>query len=192
MLRPAIAAVLLCLPISAVAQGAATPEFYIGFGASLNDSDSDYGTVLGSQPASDDATTLSGFAGARLPLSFGFIGAEVGLTQIETPETTVADLDYGNLLRARGMVGSGFGPLDVFVALGIAQLDGDGLGGFDGSGLTYGVGVEYDPVVLQVDGLSLRLEVMQDSIDLGDPADDGDASFDWDNTSIRAGAIFKF
>jgi opacity protein-like surface antigen len=163
---------------SATAAEADGLQFYAGLGIEYGDAESTFG---------DQSELWAGsvFGGARytFPGNF-FIGAE-GETSLfsswEPPFTGEVD----RIWRLRGRLGYDFGSVAVFGAVGGVWVDGLIAGApFSDSadGLTYGGGIDY----AVSERFDLRLEVIRDETTLSD------GSYEWDNTSVRAGAVIKF
>jgi opacity protein-like surface antigen len=117
-----------------------------------------------------------------------FVGGELETSIATDYDTSVSDTaSVDRLSRLRVLAGYDFGQFAVFGALGGAQIQGDLIGGGSGgnfSGATFGLGTE----VSVSDRVDLRLEAIRDNLS----GDAGGTSYDWDNTSVRAAATFKF
>jgi opacity protein-like surface antigen len=138
----------------------------------------------------DDADLSAGsvIVGALVPIDANWFVAAEGettlFTNYDAPVYTGGeDVDRIWRLRARG--GYDFGQWSIFGALGGVWIEGPLAGTFfedSSSGLTYGGGVEY----AFDERIDLRLEVIRDETDFED------GTYEWDNTSLRAGAVIKF
>lgn len=176
----------LALTVSFLALGAAAQpaiagtDFYVGLGIEYGDSE----VVPGVEGELWAGSVIAGVQ-HTFPGNF-FIGAEGETTLFSNYEPEgggSADID--RIWRLRGRVGYDFGQLSVFGALGGVWVDGPvGIVLTDDSadGITYGGGIDYS-VSEQVD---LRLELIRDETELES------GIYEWDNTSVRAGAVIKF
>lgn len=183
-----MARIPLVIPASLLALVAATPahaaqNFYLGLGI-------EHGWTEMDDAISDEfdgnLTTLSAFAGARVWLDRFILGAEVETTlgtSYSTHGFTGDDID--RLTRLRGMAGYDFGDITGFVAAGGTWIEGPISGpGLDNSadGWNIGVGGEYEIN----DMFSVRLEAIHDHTEFEN------GTYEWQNTSLRAGAIIRF
>jgi|GEM_PF-719841 len=165
-------------------QQAAAQNFYAGLGYENSNTSWSDGV-----PDSDfnAASVLLGYR-HNLANSF-FVGGEVE-TSLSTDYSfsgSSSGLSMDRVSRLRFLAGYDFGQFAVFGALGGTQMTGDFLGASTNdemSGMTFGIGGEY----AATDTISLRLEALQDQLS-GDAAG---INYDWDNTGLRAAAIFKF
>jgi opacity protein-like surface antigen len=175
----------LALTVSFLALGAAAPsavagtDFYVGLGIEYGDSEVTPGVE-------GELWAGSVIAGVQhtFPGNF-FIGAEGETTLFANYEAdggTPGEID--RIWRLRGRAGYDFGQLSVFGAVGGVWVDGRVGIVIDDSadGLTYGGGIDYS-VSEQID---LRLELIRDETELESGV------YEWDNTSVRAGAVIKF
>jgi opacity protein-like surface antigen len=176
----------LALTVSFLALGAAASaataaeglQFYAGLGIEYGDAESTFG---------DNSELWAGsvFGGARytFPGNF-FIGAEGEASLFSSWEPTfVGEVD--RIWRLRGRLGYDFGQVALFGAVGGVWVDGSIAGApfaDSADGLTYGGGIDY----AVSEKFDLRLEVIRDETELTD------GSYEWDNTSVRAGAVIKF
>lgn len=181
----------LLLTASALVMGLCAPaqatQFYVGAGLEVGSSkmSDEFGNH-----ADADLVTGSVIVGAVMPLGTNwFVSAEGETTLFTSYDSDVytgnEDVDRIWRLRARG--GYDFGQWAIYGALGGVWVDGDVAGEFEpGSpdGVTYGGGVEY----AFDDRIDLRLEVIRDETDYNN----ADGTYEWDNTSLRAGAVIKF
>lgn len=177
--RLAVSVSILALSTAAV-PAMASPEFYAGLGIEYGDSDASFTT------GSNDLWAGSVIAGVRhtFPGNF-FIGAEGDATLFASyePDSGIGDLD--RIWRLRGRAGYDFGEIAVFAAVGGVWIDGPLAGApFSDSaeGTTYGGGIDYT----LNEQFDLRLEVIHDEVET-----EG-TSYEWENTSVRAGAVIKF
>lgn len=163
------------------AQHAQAQDFYAGFG---------YESGSGEFDGNDVDTSAGSFlAGYRYNLANNvFLGGELETSVIsDYSYSSAGDESMERLSRLRVLAGYNFGQFAVFGALGGTRATGDFLGAATTSsmsGLTFGLGGEF----AATDRVSLRLEAIHDNLSGNIDTE----SYDWDNTSVRAAAIFKF
>jgi outer membrane immunogenic protein len=166
----------------ATAQQAQAQGFYLGVGLERGNGDFNFNDWT------SDSSTASLLAGYRYNVNDQFfVGGEIETSIASDFESADSSATLDRLSRLRLLAGYDFGQFAVFGAVGGAQIQGDLI--FDGSGgnfsgTTLGLGTE----VSVSDRVDLRLEAIQDNLS----GDTDGASYDWDNTSIRAAATFKF
>lgn len=179
----------LALTASILALTAAVParatQFYVGAALEVGNSEM---TDAVSQTFDGDLTTGSIIVGVLVPVDDKWFVAAEGETTLFTsydPDNYSGSDDIDRIWRLRARGGYDFGQWSVYGAVGGVWVEGPIAGvGLDdsASGLTYGAGIEYG-VTDQVD---LRLEVIRDETEFES------GSYEWDNTSLRAGATIKF
>lgn len=177
----------LVIPASFLALAAATPadahNLYLGLGVEHGWTEMD-DAVGGNYDG--DVTTLDIFAGARFWYDNFIFGAEAETTlaaDYNTDSFSGDDLD--RITRLRGLVGYDFGNISAFVAGGGTRVRGPLAGsGLDNAadGWNIGGGGEYEIN----DVFSVRLEAIHDHTEFEN------GTYEWHNTSIRAGAIVRF
>ena len=176
----------LALTVSLLALGAtagpavASPEFYAGLGLEYGDAE------VSLFPASNDLFAGSVIVGAQHTFANNFfIGAEGDMTLFMSYDSGSSTGDLDRIWRLRGRAGYDFGQVSVFGAVGGVWTEGE-LGGapFEDTseGLTYGGGIDYS----LNEQFDLRLEVIHDETEFENGA------YEWENTSVRAGAIIRF
>jgi opacity protein-like surface antigen len=114
---------------------------------------------------------------------FGAEGETSLFTDYSSDWSTLSELDRVSRLRAIG--GYDFGAISAFVALGGVWTEGELAGpGIEDSadGTTWGIGGEYS----LNDRWDVRLEYIHDEVEFAD------GTYEWENSSLRAGAIVRF
>lgn len=153
--------------------------FYFGLGVlSGQISAEGFGGTDGFGTSSEeDHTGVSAFAGYRRDEGTIFVAGELGFNNL--PGVDGVD----SVVRLRALVGMPVGRVDTFLSLGVAVIDGDAA--IDGakSGLSIGIGTQ----IPLTDRFDLRLELLHDRFN-----DVGFKGEDWEDTSLRAAAIFRF
>jgi opacity protein-like surface antigen len=164
------------------AQQVQAQNFYLGFG--LESGDGDFNFI----DWTADIGTASLLAGYRYNVNDQFfVGGEIETSIASDYESVDDSASLDRLSRLRVLAGYDFGQFAVFGALGGAQIKGDLISDSSGgnfSGTTFGLGAE----VSVNDRVDLRLEAIRDTLS----GDTDGASYDWDGSSIRAAATFKF
>lgn len=141
----------------------------------------DFGTVVvdsGGPTVEGDLHGLVGLAGVRIDSgSMFFFGAEGEFLLVPDSSATIGDVDSQSRLRAyAGVDLSGF---SVFASLGATNV---GVGATDYRGSSAGVGADFP-----ISGSTVfRIEAIRDQLE-----DDGTGD-DWENTTLRAGAVINF
>jgi opacity protein-like surface antigen len=176
----------LVIPASFLALASVTPadaqNFYLGLGVERGWSETD-DAVGGSWDG--DITTLAIFGGFRFWVDNFIVGAEVETTLSTDFDDPYSNDDIDSVTRVRGLVGYDFGDISAFVTAGGTRVKGPISGpGLDDSahGWNIGAGGEYEIN----DMFSVRLEAIHDETEFEN------GTYEWDNTSIRAGAIVRF
>ncbi|WP_291834377.1 outer membrane beta-barrel protein [Limimaricola sp.] len=179
--------VLLGLTASTLAMGAALPataqQFYVGGGF-------DYGSttltddIANTYDSHLGAPTL--LAGVMMPVSPQFyLGAEIDTSlgaNLDSSSFSGGSVD--NVSRLRAIAGYQLPNFSVFASLGAVQYNGALDSGATGTsnGTTYGLGAQV-PVTSNMD---VRFEVIHDQVNTFD------YGYKWDNTALRAAAVFRF
>lgn len=179
----------LALTASIVALGAALPasatQFYVGAGLEVGNSEM---SDAGSSEFDGDLTAGSLIAGVLVPIDDKWFVAAEGETTLFTsydPDVYSGGDDIDRIWRLRARGGYDFGQWSVYGAVGGVWVEGPIAGTAledSADGLTYGAGVEYGVS----DKIDLRLELIHDETEFES------GSYEWDNTSLRAGATIKF
>ena len=164
-----------------VASPAAAQNFYVGAGVETS-VDSEL-SALGTD-YSNDLTMASVLGGVRFNVNNFYFGAEgetTLFTEYDSDWSTASELDRVSRLRAIG--GYDFGAITAFAAVGGVWTEGEilGFGEDSADGTTWGVGGEYSIN----DRWDVRLEYIHDEVDV-------ESGYEWENSSLRAGAIVRF
>jgi len=181
-----MARIPLVIPASFLALASVAPadaqNFYVGVGIEQGWTEMD--DAVGGE-FDGNITGFDVFAGARFWADNFIFGAEAETT-LGTHYSTddfVGD-DVERVTRLRGLAGYDFGEFSGFVTAGGTWIEGPIAGsGLEDSadGWNVGIGGEYEIN----DVFSVRLEAIHDQTEFEN------GSYEWDNTSIRAGAIVR-
>ena len=181
-----MARIPLVIPASFLALASVTPadahNLYLGLGIERGWTETD-DAVGGSWDG--DITSVDIFAGARFWIDNFIVGAEVETTLGTDYDDPFNGDDIDRVSRFRGLAGYDFGNISAFVTAGGTRVKGPISGpGLDNTagGWNIGAGGEYEIN----DMFSVRLEAIHDETEFEN------GSYEWDNTSIRAGAIVRF
>lgn len=179
----------LALTVSILALGATLPagatQFYVGAAIEVGNSEM---TDAVSNDFDGDLTTGAIIAGVLIPVDDKWFVAAEGETTLFTsydPDDYSGGDDIDRIWRLRARGGYDFGKWSVYGAVGGVWVEGPIAGTAledSADGVTYGAGVEYG----FSDQIDLRLELIHDETEFES------GTYEWDNTSLRAGATIKF